>query len=245
MRIAVLFVLTVGAVSANSYLMLVQVIHRRSATMADALIMTTDVPDNLFCLIVVPLVLFDMVLAFGGDYPANWVVRQGGRNGLWLQRVLGATLVALTTTILLLASTLMVAPFWTDGLINFDNPRGLFASATEGLTIENPSLVTVIVFVFLRCFLLLLITTTLWSLLDVAVTRKWIAYLGALLPALLDGWSDGLRGGLPNVFSAVSVSYETWLPGASHGFVVAVVVEVLLLLLGLVVVKRKDLLRVH
>lgn len=203
----------------------------------DVLILTASHPQVSFpSLVIVPISCIGMMAFSRTDDLANRIVRQKSFRIVWLKRVLKSFWLSLAITVILTLSSLAASAFWAKGDMTFESSRSLFAYYTNGQTMPTPSFAAVLGLFFVYCLLIFFLMNTLWSLLDILFTQKWIPFLLVLIHSCLENFP----GGVKLLYRWTGLLYHTWLPRGQHNLWIAAVLAAIIVVLGFLQSSRRE-----
>jgi hypothetical protein len=182
-------------------------------TLADALILTSG-PFANYRLPIVLISCIGMGLFCEHDLSAYRLIRHRDFGAAWFVRLWKTAAFTLAESVWIIASSVGCALAWTDGWVDFENPRGVFAYASNGATMPSPHILLIVLDSFLFCFVMLLLANTLWAALDTIFRKSWLSGLSVFVLTALDVMIPAAYvEGTFTLSHFASINFPTWLPG--------------------------------
>jgi hypothetical protein len=106
----------------------------------------------------------------------------------------------------------------------------------DGQTAPTPDFPLVAILFFVYCLSVLFLMNTLWSLLDILFSQKWVPFLLIFCESLLENFPSGVK----ILYRWMNFDYQTWLPGGHQNIWIATVLTALIVLAGFWYAPRRE-----
>lgn len=214
----------------------------------------------LWCIAPAALMVW-LAVAGSSRCGAGWAVRHGNARELWVEDVVDAVIGALVFSAATTISACAAATSFTGGVAADFGPHGIFVAVT-GVTLQAPLDISIVTAACAALsFLVLVVFGVAFQLGRLLLNGPIVPFAALVLlgtPTIHGPQSfliefaqllnlpvdpKGITNPLSLPFNVSSVFYDSWLPGAGHGFWLQAVIFVILVAAGLLTAPRKDRLR--
>lgn len=219
-----------------------------------------DIVPLLWCVAPAAFMVW-LTVAGSNRRGAGWAIRHGNARELWAEDVVDAVIGALVFAAVTMVSACAAAAVFSGGAAADFGPHGVFAAVTgqvppgpldgTAVTFASAVLSFLVLAVFGIAFQLgrLLLNgpavpfavLVLLGLPAIHGPQAFLLEAAKLLNLGVD--PNGVTNPLSLPFVVTSVFYDSWLPGANHGFWLQIALFIVLLVAGLLIAPHKDRLR--